>query len=68
MFWCGAYWHMKSVCPSAVTPQESEGVVRNDSSSPHTDGEKVNQEPSPPPTEVCDMFDSSTPRGCLIVM
>ena len=50
-FGCGAYGHVKSVCPNAVTPQESEGAVRNDSSSPQTNGEKVNREPSPaPPT------------------
>ena len=62
---CGAYGHMKSVCLNAVTPQESEGVVRNDSSSPQTDGEKVNREPSPAPTpaEVCNELDSSTPTG-----
>ena len=48
-FGCGAYGHVKSVCPNAVTPQESEGAVRNDSSSLQTNGEKVNREPSPAP-------------------
>ena len=64
-FGCGAYGHVKSVCPNAVSPQESEGAVRNDSSSPQTNGEKVNQEPSPalPPAEVFDELDSSTPTG-----
>ena len=40
-------------------------MVRNDSSSPQTDGEKVNREPSPAPTpaEVCDLLDSSTLTG-----
>ena len=48
-FGCGAYGHVKSVCPNAVTPQESEGAVKNDSSSPQTNGEKVNREPTPAP-------------------
>ena len=65
-FGCGVYGHVKSVCPNAVTPQESEGAVRNDSSSPQTNGEKVNREPSPAPHRLrCSTNWTRPPRPVL---